>query len=138
MNLRDYGIKYLIDSHFVEALTKKSMFPSDITDLFEDYLQEVWLSILELPEDKWEILYKDAINRNKDFEYTIRNFISVLIRNTVKSSSSPAYKLLKKNSVFEQQITQEDWKIIEYNTPDTEVDFGEKVPKKKRNSKDED
>lgn len=134
--LREFGIKYLIDSGFVDALSKKLMFPSDINDLYEDYRNECYLAILELPDNKWRILYDSSIKKGKSFEYEIRNFVSVIVRNTVRSTSSQAYKRLKKNSVYEQGVDDNTWKIMEYSIPDDAVDFGSKVPK--RNNKDDD
>lgn len=116
--IRDIEISYLLDSGFIENYTKKLMFPSDIDDLYNDYVQEAWLAILEIPVEKIAPLYKKG-NHKDDF-YELRNYISVVIRNTVRSESSNAYRKLKSNKAREQTKTTTDWKIIAETVADDE------------------
>ena len=119
--IRDKVLKYLYDSGFVKFYTKKLMYPEDIEDLYDDYLQEVWWQICEIPEEKWLELY----NRrpNQDEFYDIRNWCSVLIRNTIRSTTSSAYRKLKKQKTVAQNISDDDWEILANTIPDTNTIF---------------
>ena len=119
--IRDKVLKYLYDSGFVKFYTKKLMYPEDIEDLYEDFLQEVYFQLCEVPEEKWLELY----NRrdNQDEFYDIRNWISVLIRNTVRSTTSSAYRKLKKQSTVADNLSDDDWEILANTVPDTNTIF---------------
>lgn len=114
--MRDLVLDYLIRSGFVKYYVKKLMFPSDINDLFDDYVQEVWLQLCEVSEEKWESLY-DKRPEQDDF-YDIRNFVSVIIRNTVRSTTSAAYRKLKKPATVMDGLDSEQWKEIENTVED--------------------
>ena len=119
--IREKVLKYLYDSNFVKYFVKKLMYPEDIEDLYEDFLQEVYFQLCEVPEEKWLELY----NRrdNQDEFYDIRNWCSVLIRNTVRSTTSSAYRKLKKQSTVAQNLNDDDWKILANTIPDTNTIF---------------
>ena len=115
--MRDIILDYLIKSNFVESYTKKLVYPSDKENLQDDFIQEVWLQICEISEDKWiEII--DS-NKNKDRFYGVRNFVSVVIRNTVISTTSSAYRKLKKQNTVAKQITDGEWQYLSNVIPDT-------------------
>ena len=119
--IREKVLKYLYDSNFVKYFVKKLMYPEDIEDLYEDFLQEVYFQLCEVPEEKWEELY----NRrdNQDEFYDIRNWVSVFIRNTVRSTTSSAYRKLKKQSTVAQNLNDDDWEILKNTIPDTNTIF---------------
>ena len=119
--IRDKVLNYLIESGFVKFYTRKLMYREDINELLEDYEQEVWLQLCEISEDKWIDLY----NRrpNQDEFYDVRNWVSVIIRNTVKSTTSAAYRKLKKQSTVAQQMTEPEWKYLSNVVPDTMAMF---------------
>ena len=119
--IREKVLKYLYDSNFVKYFVKKLMYPEDIEDLYEDFLQEVYFQLCEVPEEKWEELY----NRrdNQDEFYDIRNWVSVLIRNTVRSTTSSAYRKLKKQSTVAQNLNDDDWEILANTIPDNQTLF---------------
>ena len=115
--MRDIILDYLIKSNFVESYTKKLVYPSDKENLQDDFISEVWLQICEISEDKWiEII--DS-NKNKDRFYGVRNFVSVVIRNTVVSTTSSAYRKLKKQNTVAKQITDGEWQYLSNVIPDT-------------------
>lgn len=116
--LRDEGLNYLISSNFVDAYVKKLMFCSDIDDLYEDYRQEAYVAICEQKPEIWEKLYNSAIKKGKPFDYELRNYFSVVIRNVVKSDSSNAYRKLKKHSTTEMRRNSCQWKIMENGIAD--------------------
>ena len=119
--IREKVLKYLYDSNFVKYFVKKLMYPEDIEDLYEDFLQEVYFQLCEVPEEKWLELY----NRrdNQDEFYDIRNWVSVLIRNTVRSTTSSAYRKLKKQSTVAQNLNDDDWEILANTIPDNQIIF---------------
>lgn len=119
--IRDEILKYLYDCGFVKYYVKRLLYPEDIEDLYEDYLQEVWFALCEVSEEKWNELY----NRrpNQDPMYDVRNWVSVLIRNTVRSTTSSAYRKLKKQKTVAQNLSDDDWEILKNTIPDTNTMF---------------
>ena len=119
--IREKVLKYLYDSNFVKYFVKKLMYPEDIEDLYEDFLQEVYFQLCEVPEEKWLELY----NRrpNQDEFYDIRNWCSVLIKNTVRSTTSSAYRKLKKQSTVAQNLSDDDWEFLANTIPDNQTLF---------------
>ena len=119
--MRDKILNYLIKSNFVTSYTKKLVYPSDKDNLQDDYISEVWLQICEIPEEKWLELY----NRrpNQDEFYDIRNFVSVIIRNTVRSTTSSAYRKLKKQSTIADNLSDDDWEILKNTIADNQIIF---------------
>lgn len=107
--LKDYAMNYLVRSGFVDALVKKNIFPDDIDNYYEDFRQEAYLAILELKIEVWSKLLKSAIEKDVDYEYEIRNYVSRVVLNTVKSTSSNAYRKLKKPSIREKIIEDAKW-----------------------------
>lgn len=115
--MRELIINYLIESGFVNNYVKKLTYPADQDNLYEDYLQETWLSILEIPEQKICQLYQNRINTNDPF-YEVRNYVSMVIRNTVHSTTSSAYRKLKKQSTIADNLNTEEWKYLSNTIPD--------------------
>ena len=115
--MRDIILDYLIKSNFVEAYTKKLVYPSDKADLEDDFIQEVWLQICEIPEKKWKEIMKN--NTNSDQMYGVRNFVSVVIRNTVISTTSSAYRKLKKQNTVAKQLNDSEWNYLANTVEDT-------------------
>ena len=119
--MRDIILDYLIKSNFVEAYTKKLVYPSDKADLEDDFIQEVWLQICEIPEKKWEEITRN--NTNPDQMYGVRNFVSVVIRNTVISTTSAAFRKLKKQNTVSKQLNDNEWQYLENTVPDNQTMF---------------
>lgn len=119
--MRDIILDYLIKSNFVESYAKKLVYPSDKADLQDDFLQEVWLQICEIPEKKWEEIMRN--NTNPDQMYGVRNFVSVVIRNTVISTTSAAFRKLKKQNTVAKQMTEGEWNYLANTVPDNQTMF---------------
>ena len=119
--MRDIILNYLIKSNFVESYTKKLVYPSDKADLQDDFLQEVWLQICEIPEKKWEEITRN--NTNPDQMYGVRNFVSVVIRNTIISTTSAAYRKLKKQNTVAKQLNDGEWNYLANTVPDNQTMF---------------
>ena len=119
--MRDIILDYLIKSNFVESYTKKLVYPSDKENLQDDFIQEVWMQICEIPEKKWEEITRN--NTNPDQMYGVRNFVSVVIRNTVVSTTSAAYRKLKKAQTVSKQLDEKEWQYLSNVVPDTMTIF---------------
>lgn len=110
MGIRDKVLEYLYDCGFVHNYVKKLMYREDIDNLYDDFVQETMLQLCEVKEEKWEELY--ARTEGKDPFYDVRNWSSMLIRNTVRSTTSAAYRRLKKQATVTQQCNDDEWKYI--------------------------
>jgi hypothetical protein len=119
--IRDKVLKYLYESNFVTSYTKKLVYPSDKENLQDDFIQEVWLQLCEIPEKKWEELYNRRTNQ--DEFYDVRNWVSVLIRNTVVSTTSSAYRKLKKQNTVAKQLSDNEWQYLKNTVPDNQTMF---------------
>lgn len=119
--MRDEILDYLIKSKFVESYTKKLVYPSDKDNLQDDYISEVWLQLCEVSESKWQEIMNN--NKNSDPMYGVRNFVSVIIKNTVRSTTSAAYRKLKKQSTVAQNLSDDDWEILANTVPDNQTIF---------------
>ena len=119
--MRDEILDYLIKSKFVESYTKKLVYPSDKDNLQDDYISEVWLQLCEVSESKWQEIMNN--NKNSDPMYGVRNFVSVIIRNTVRSTTSSAYRKLKKQSTVAQNLSDEEWDFLKNTIEDTNTLF---------------
>ena len=119
--MRDEILDYLIKSKFVESYTKKLVYPSDKDNLQDDYISEVWLQLCEVSESKWQEIMNN--NKNSDPMYGVRNFVSVIIKNTVRSVTSSAYRKLKKQSTVADNLSDDDWQILANTIPDNQIIF---------------
>ena len=119
--MRDEILNYLIKSNFVTSYTKKLVYPSDKDNLQNDFIQEVWLAILEVKDEKWQEIMNN--NKNSDPMYGVRNFVSVIIKNTVRSTTSSAYRKLKKQSTVADNLSDDDWEILKNTIPDNQTIF---------------
>lgn len=118
---RDEIINYLVESGFVENYCKKLVYSSDKSEFQNDFIQEVWLQICEIPEKKWKEIMKN--NTNSDRMYGVRNFVSVVIRNTVISTTSSAYRKLKKQNTVAKQLNDSEWNYLANTVEDTMTMF---------------
>ena len=119
--MRDEILNYLIKSKFVESYTKKLVYPSDKDNLQDDYISEVWLQLCEIKDEKWQEIMNN--NKNSDPMYGVRNFVSVIIKNTVRSTTSSAYRKLKKQSTIADNLSDEDWELLKNTIADNQTIF---------------
>lgn len=118
-SIKNYIVDYLIRSGFVVALTKKTLFPSYIDYYLDDFISEVWISILEQKPTVWIKLYNTAKEKGTDIEYQARNYFSKVIRNVVRSDSSNAYRRLVKHNATELQRNQCQWDVMSNSIADS-------------------
>jgi cell division septum initiation protein DivIVA len=110
--LKDYAMNYLIESGFVDALVRKNIYYDDIEYYYKDFRQEAYLALLELKPGTWTKLYKSAREKKVEFEYEIRNYVSRIVMNTCRSTSSNAYRKIKKPSIKENLQDATKWEML--------------------------
>lgn len=88
------------------------MWQTDIDSYYQDYVQEVFLQICEVKPKKWLELMENNDSEKHDEFYSVRNWVSMLIYNTVHSETSAAFRRLKKQSTITLNITDDEWKYL--------------------------
>lgn len=91
---RNELLKYVYDIGLVQGYCRKLANSSD-WNIIEDIVQEIWLQICEVPEDKWAKLLGQG-TKNDSFK-AVRGYISGLIYRNVKSENSRVFNKLKKH-----------------------------------------
>ena len=111
---KDRIMKWMADTKYIEGFIHKRIHPLD-KDYIDDYIQEVWLQILELDEEKIVEIYKSGKGR-------FTNYIKALIMNNIRSTCSNLYKHIRQPRVNEVYLTDEQWvEMIENDG--TEIDM---------------
>lgn len=102
---RDGLMKWLSDTGWVEGFLGKKISPLD-RPYYEEYLQEVWVQILEVPEDK----IVDIWHRGKG---KFVNYIKSIIMNNIYSSSSHLFQNVRKFRKDERELTDYQWNLLD-------------------------
>ena len=102
---KDKILNELVNSCFIEwytiqLMSKTSGFITQTDEEYQEYIQEIWLQICEIQEDKLIDLYKE----NK-----LKAYISGLIHRNVKSNTSPAYTHIRKQNNKYIRKSDDDW-----------------------------
>ena len=102
---REKILDELVKSCFIEwytlqLMSKTSGFIVQTDEEYQEYIQEIWLQICEIQEDKLIDLY----NENK-----LKAYISGLIHRNVKSNTSPAYTHIRKQNNKYIRKSDDDW-----------------------------
>lgn len=97
---RDEIIQYLIDLQFVDKYTTK------LNGYYDpDFIQEMYLQILEISEAKWELLQQQS-------NFSPVAFVSGVIYRNIKSANSPLYYKYKKNKSVEFTQDEKSWQSL--------------------------
>lgn len=102
---REKILNELVNSGFIEwytlqLMSKTSGFIVQTDEEYQEYIQEIWLQICEIQEDKLIDLY----NENK-----LKAYVSGLIHRNVKSNTSPAYTHIRKQNNKYIRKSDDDW-----------------------------
>ena len=98
-------MNWLADTGWVEGHIRKQISPLDVK-YTEDYIQEVWLQILEVPEEKiMSIWYK---GKGK-----FTNYIKAIIMNNIYSNSSHLYRNIRAGQENVYHLDEVGWKALE-------------------------
>lgn len=107
-------MQWLSDTGWVEGFIGKRISPLDRA-YFDDYVQECWIQILEVPQDKiLEIWFR---GKGKFI-----NYIKSIIINNIRSSSSHVFNNIRRWRQIERTMTDEQWGALE-NTGSSEYDI---------------
>ena len=105
-------MEWLADTGYVEGLVGKKISPLDRAYI-EDYIQEVWVQILEVPQEKlMDIWYK---GKGK-----FTNYIKSIVINNIYSGSSHLYKNLREGTHELVYLDDTGWHRLE-NDDDVEI-----------------
>lgn len=118
LKMRNKVLNYLYNCGFVHNYVKKLMYREDIDNLYDDFVQETFLQLCEVKEEKWEELMYNNDNSHDEY-YQVRNWVSMLIRNTVRSTTSTAFRRLKKQATVTQQCDDSEWHYLANTVEDT-------------------
>lgn len=111
---RDSLMQWLSDTGWVEGFIGKRISPLDRA-YFDDYVQECWVQILEVPPEKiLEIWYR---GKGK-----FVNYIKSIVMNNIYSLSSHLYKNIRLGRSIERTLTDEQWSMLE-NEKHSEYDI---------------
>lgn len=91
---REEILQYIYDLQFVPNYIKKLANSSD-WEIIDDEIQDIWLQLCEVKEEKWAKLL-DQGTKNDSFK-AVRGFVSGLIYRNIKSLNSRLYYRLKKH-----------------------------------------
>ena len=102
---KDKILDELVKSGFIEwytlqLMSKTSGFIMQTDEEYQEYIQEIWLQICEIQEDK----LIDLCNDNK-----LKAYVSGLIHRNVKSNTSPAYTHIRKQNNKYIRKSDDDW-----------------------------
>lgn len=89
-----------IEWYTLQLMSKTSGFIMQTDEEYQEYIQEIWLQICEIQEDKLIDLYTE----NK-----LKAYISGLIHRNVKSNTSPAYTHIRKQNNKYIRKSDDDW-----------------------------
>lgn len=96
---RDVVLKWIYDTHIVEWYTTYLIKKSMEEDGVEDRIQELFLMICEIPEEKWKELYAQG-------QYAVSAYVTGIIHQQIISGNSAIYKKYTKYEAT--QITQDE------------------------------
>ena len=108
---REEVLQYIFDIQFVQNYTRK-LANSDDWDIIEDIIQDIFLQLCEVSEEKWQNLLNQG-TKNDSFK-AVRGYVSGLVYRNVKSKNSKVYYHLKKHSERELPMGDTYVKYEEY------------------------
>ena len=120
MSVRDEVLNYLISTNLIENYIKKIGNGSDL-EIYDDVVQECWLQICEVNEEKWI----ELINQGTDIDkYTKCRAYSVgIVYRNIRSENSKLYRLLKKYKSFEYLQDEIHWDNLKNTVHDEIIDY---------------
>lgn len=109
---REELINYIINTNLVEWYTCK-LFKKTVDDYYvQEYIQEIWVQILQLSDDKLRQLWNQGYP-------AVTAFISTIIKNNVISVKSPSYMHIKNHLDKYIHVDNDVWdEMTEFDTPD--------------------
>lgn len=112
---RNELLQFIYDLGLVQGYCRKLANSSD-WPMIDDLVQEIFLQLCEVPEDKWADLQKQGTK--KDNMKAVRGYVSGLIYRNIKSKNSRYYNKMKKH--LERELLTETGFISEEQGGTTE------------------
>lgn len=102
---RERLMKWVAHTQYVENFIKKRIHQLDKPYL-DDYIQECWVQILEVPEDKILEIYRRGKGK-------FTNYIKSIIMHNIKSNSSILFRNLRRDKFNEVYLSDNEWVNLE-------------------------
>lgn len=103
---RDEVLSFIQKTNAVEWFTTAILRKPITNELVREYIQEIWLQLCEIKQEKWDDLY----SQGKPILYA---FVVKLIKNNLKSVTSNAYYHIKIPYRGEEYLTETEWLVYE-------------------------
>ena len=105
-------IQWIVDSLWVENYIRKTKGP--FFPYTEDFIQEVWLQILSIPESKIVSAFQFSKPR-------LIAYLKCIINNNITSTTSPTYRHIQAYHTRHVSLTDMQWNSLDANIPDEYV-----------------
>ena len=107
-------VDWMSKTGYVEGYIHKKISPMDKMYV-EDYIQECWIQILEVPDDKMVEIYRKGKGK-------FTNYIKTLINNNIRSRVSHLYKNIRADKKNELYLDDAEWSVLLEGEPNTTAD----------------
>ena len=97
---------YILRTDLVNWYTTYLMKKPITAELVQEYIQEIWVQIAEIPQTKWDDLYDQG-------KAAITAFVSALIHNNCISVNSKAFRHIRKPTLNEVRFTDVEWEALD-------------------------
>lgn len=94
-------VDWLAATNYIEGFIFKRISPLDMP-FIEDYIQEVWVQILQVPQDKFLGLWYKGKGK-------FTNYLKSIVINNIRSNSSNLYKNIRLDDVNKIHLDDEGW-----------------------------
>lgn len=105
-------IQWLVDSSWVENYIRKVKGP--FFPYTDDFIQEVWLQILSVPQEK-------IVNAFQLSKPRLVAYLKCIINNNITSTSSPTYRHIQAYHTRHLSLSDVQWNNLDANIPDDYV-----------------
>lgn len=124
-------ISWLSYTQLIENYVKKLEYGDIDPETIQDEIQEIWLSICEIEQNKWDDLYRQGAT-------AIKAYVSGLIYRQIHSNISKIYTKYKKPYLMFKHISDKTWEVFDesgemmvtnddYSIRETELDITKRL-----------
>lgn len=109
---RDTIVQWMVDTHLVEwyvtYLLKQKVDEPDV----QDKIQDIYLMIMEVPQEKWDNLYEQG-------KFSVSGYITGIVHQQIKSGNSAIWRTYTKYRQHNKIMNDEYW-LDYFNKDDKE------------------
>ena len=102
---RETIMQWLYDINLVEWYVTFLMHKTTDESIVKDYIQEMWVEIGEIPQKRWDDLYRQGY-------LAVASFVTGVIHQQIVSKNSHLYQKYGKYKAFNVTQDEEFWKRI--------------------------